>query len=113
MEAANKQSHLTFGDRQIIQKGIENGSSKKTMADLLGKDKSTIGKEILQSAKRLSCTGSLHTSAGFLLNVPPMHIAGSTGSSQFNARAMFNSPVPEEIVPRGLQRVLEIQQLSI
>lgn len=46
MEAANKQSHLTFGDRQIIQKGIENGSSKKTMSDLLGKDKSTIGKEI-------------------------------------------------------------------
>ena len=46
MEAANKQSHLTFGDRQIIQKGIENGSSKKAMADLLGKDKSTIGKEI-------------------------------------------------------------------
>lgn len=46
MEAAKKQSHLTFGDRQIIQKGIENGSSKKAIADLLGKDKSTIGKEI-------------------------------------------------------------------
>ena len=44
--AASKQSHLTFGDRQIIQKGIENGSSKKAMADLSGKDKSTIGKEI-------------------------------------------------------------------
>ena len=46
MEAAKKQSHLMFGDRQIIQKGIENGSSKKAIADLLGKDKSTIGKEI-------------------------------------------------------------------
>ena len=46
MEAAKKQSHLTFGDRQIIQKGIENGSSKKAIAGLLGKDKSTIGKEI-------------------------------------------------------------------
>ena len=46
MEVAKKQSHLTFGDRQIIQKGIENGSSKKAIADLLGKDKSTIGKEI-------------------------------------------------------------------
>lgn len=46
MAAASKQSHLTFGDCQIIQKGIENGSSKKAMADLLGKDKSTIGKEI-------------------------------------------------------------------
>ena len=46
MEAAKKQSHLTFGDRQIIQKGMENGSSKKAIADLLDKDKSTIGKEI-------------------------------------------------------------------
>ena len=31
---------------QIIQRGIENNSSKKSIADTLGKDKSTIGKKI-------------------------------------------------------------------
>ena len=31
---------------EIIQRGIENNSSKKSIADTPGKDKSTIGKEI-------------------------------------------------------------------
>ena len=46
MAASNKNSHLTLEDRRIIQKGIENGSSKHSIADTLGKDNSTIGKEI-------------------------------------------------------------------
>lgn len=46
MAASNKNSHLTLEDRRIIQKGIENGSSKQSIADTLGKDNSTIGKEI-------------------------------------------------------------------
>lgn len=46
MAAINKNSHLTLDDRIIIQHGIENESPKKSIADTLGKDKSTIGKEI-------------------------------------------------------------------
>lgn len=46
MATSNKNSHLTVEERNIIQRGIENNSSKKSIADTLGKDKSTIGKEI-------------------------------------------------------------------
>lgn len=42
----NKNKHLTHEERLIIETGIRNGSSKKAIADILGKDKSTIGKEI-------------------------------------------------------------------
>lgn len=41
-----KNKHLSYGDRQIIEKGITNGSSKAAIAETLGKDPSTIGKEI-------------------------------------------------------------------
>ena len=40
------QSHLTLNDRIIIQSGIQNGSTKAAIASTIGKDKSTIGKEI-------------------------------------------------------------------
>ena len=46
MAKSNKNLHLTLSERQIIQKGIENGSTKVAIAATLGKDKSTIGKEI-------------------------------------------------------------------
>ncbi len=46
MAASNKYNHLTLDERRIIEIGITNGSSKKAIADTLGKDKSTIGKEI-------------------------------------------------------------------
>ena len=46
MATSNKNLHLTDDERRIIQCGIENNSSKKSIADTLGKDKSTIGKEI-------------------------------------------------------------------
>jgi len=41
-----KNSHMSYSDRQIIETGIENGSTKQAIATTLGKDKSTIGKEI-------------------------------------------------------------------
>ena len=41
-----KHTHLTASDRNIIEVGINNGSTKTTIAKTLGKDKSTIGKEI-------------------------------------------------------------------
>lgn len=46
MSTNNKNLHLTLQERIIIQKGIENGSTKTAIALNLGKDKSTIGKEI-------------------------------------------------------------------
>ena len=42
--AAHK--HLTLDDRFTIQKGLDNSSSRKSIADTLGKDKSTISKEV-------------------------------------------------------------------
>ncbi len=42
----NKNKALTLAERQIIETGIKNGSTKTAIAQTLGKDKSTIGKEI-------------------------------------------------------------------
>ena len=46
MAAICKNAHLTIAERQIIETGIRNGSTKKAIADTIGKDKSTVGKEI-------------------------------------------------------------------
>ena len=46
MENTNKNQHLTAEERQIIATGIGNGSTKAAIAETLGKEKSTIGKEI-------------------------------------------------------------------
>ena len=46
MTSSNKNTHLTYTERTIIETGIRNGSSKTAIAITLGKDKSTIGKEI-------------------------------------------------------------------
>ncbi|MBQ8828384.1 MAG: helix-turn-helix domain-containing protein, partial [Clostridia bacterium] len=42
----NSHSHLTLDERRIILAGITNGSTKTAIAQNIGKDKSTIGKEI-------------------------------------------------------------------
>lgn len=46
MSSNNKNLHLTVQERIIIEKGIENGSTKSAIALTIGKDKSTVGKEI-------------------------------------------------------------------
>lgn len=46
MCVSNSFSHLTLEERRIILTGITNGSSKTAIAQTIGKDKSTIGKEI-------------------------------------------------------------------
>lgn len=38
--------HLTLEERRIIRTGIENGSTKTAIANTIGKDNSTVGKEI-------------------------------------------------------------------
>lgn len=56
--SANKA--LTLEDRKIIQRGIENESTKAAIARTVGKDKSTIGKEIrLHRYAASRCTLSL------------------------------------------------------
>lgn len=46
MNKINAFSHLTLDERRIILTGIVNGSSKTAIAQTIGKDKSTVGKEI-------------------------------------------------------------------
>ena len=46
MENTNAYLHLTLEERRIILKGITNGSTKTAIAQTIGKDKSTVGKEI-------------------------------------------------------------------
>ena len=46
MKNENSNKHLTLEERRIIRIGIERGSSKAAIAETIGKDKSTIGKEI-------------------------------------------------------------------
>ena len=46
MSSNNKNLHLTVQERIIIEKGIGNGSTKAAIALTIGKDKSTVGKEI-------------------------------------------------------------------
>ncbi len=45
-KSKNSFSHLTLEERQIILTGIKNGSTKTAIAETIGKDKSTVGKEI-------------------------------------------------------------------
>lgn len=46
--SASSNKHLTLSDRIVIETGIRNGSSKTAIADTLGKNKSTIGREIAE-----------------------------------------------------------------
>lgn len=46
MSNSNAFSHLTLEERRIILTGIINGSTKTAIAQTIGKDKSTVGKEI-------------------------------------------------------------------
>lgn len=46
MSESNAFSHLTLDERRIILTGITNGSTKTAIAKTIGKDKSTVGKEI-------------------------------------------------------------------
>ena len=51
MKKSNSGKHLTKEERVIIETGIRNGSTKSAIADTLGKEKSTIGKEIKEHRK--------------------------------------------------------------
>ena len=64
MTANDKGTHLSFEDRKIIETGISNGSTKTAIAKTLGKDNSTVGKEIdAHRALKSKCTLPLECSA--------------------------------------------------
>ena len=46
MASSNKHLHITLDERRIIEIGIRNSSTKTAIARTLGKDKSTIAREI-------------------------------------------------------------------
>lgn len=46
MAKSKDQSHMTLENRKTIETGISNGSKKSSIADTIGKDASTVGKEI-------------------------------------------------------------------
>ena len=50
MASSNKHLHITLDERKIIETGIFNGSTRTAIARTIGKDKSTVGKEIDKSA---------------------------------------------------------------
>jgi len=63
MACENSNKHLTLDERRIIKIGIEHGSQKSSIANTLGKDKSTIGKEIqLHRVLRFKCAMPLECS---------------------------------------------------
>jgi len=53
MSANNKNKHLTLEERKIIEHGIESGATQKAIADTIGKQKSTVGKEIHQHRQQV------------------------------------------------------------
>lgn len=63
MESGNEYTHLTLEERRIIRTGIEHGSTKTAIARTIGKDNSTIGKEIkLHRKLKIKCKMPLECS---------------------------------------------------
>lgn len=76
MKSSNANKHLTLEERIIIDHGIRNGSSKSAISTTLGKDKSTIGKEIKVHQKLtykcplpLECTAYKHSNSAVHANL--------------------------------------------
>lgn len=97
MSTNNKNLHLTDQDRIIIEKGIENSSTKAAIALTLGKDKSTIGKEI--KAHRCSITLHVQTKMNVLTI---MFVLTALTLSLSNTIAETDPLVPATAVPNIL-----------
>ena len=94
--------HLTLDERRIIEKGINSGATKTSIADTIGKDNSTIGKEIKQHRK---ITYKCH----FLLNASITNIARTGEHVPPSAKDMNHLNVPDGIaVPAHATDVLAI-----
>ena len=50
-----KNKHLSLEERNIIERLVQAGKSNKTIAEVLGRSKSTIGRELERNCWRLRC----------------------------------------------------------
>ena len=50
-----KNKHLSFEERNIIERLVQEGKSNKAIAEVLGRSKSTIGRELERNCWRLRC----------------------------------------------------------
>ena len=102
MGNTNSFSHLTLAERQIILVGIRNGSSKTAIAKTIGKDKSTIGKEIALH-RVLSHKCHLPLECAIYRNCPSAGNVRQTArpSSPFNAPAGTVPPERATVAPTG------------
>ena len=92
MASSNKHLHITLDERRIIEIGIRNNSTKTAIARTLGKDKSTIAREI-----RLHATA--HISVPSLWNATITSTAGLAAIAALPALVSFPSPVTGGIDP--------------
>ena len=72
MAESNKHKHLTQEERNIIEVGIRNGSTQKAIADTIGKQKSTVGKEI-KNHRRLTYKCKLPVECAIYARCKPGH----------------------------------------
>ena len=84
MASSNKHLHITLDERKIIETGIFNGSTRTAIARTIGKDKSTVGREI-----------DLHR---YISHKPTTAIAGSAAIAGLPALLSSPSPVAEGII---------------
>lgn len=75
----DKHSHLTFDDRLKIQKHITEGKSFKFIAGELGKDPTTISKEIKNHIQFLKtgCYGKVHNDCLNRMDCTALHLCGN------------------------------------
>ena len=107
MKTQNSFSHLTLEERRIILAGITNGSTKTAIAQTIGKDKSTVGKEIkLHRSLTYKCKMPLECNhyKKCVYDVSVLLTAQSTVLSIVqDATALL---VPVTVVPTGLAAAL-------
>ena len=72
MAESNRYKHLTKEERNIIEVGIRNGSTQKAIADTIGKQKSTVGKEI-KNHRKLTYKCQLPVECAYYAKCKPGH----------------------------------------
>ena len=97
MKNSNAFSHLTLEECRIILAGIVNGSTKAAISQTIGKDKSTVGKEI-----------KLHRKLTHKCSLPLECVNSSTNApdadiARLTALSTALSAVPARPFPWGMQ----------
>ena len=103
MNHSNAFSHLTLEERRIILTGISNGSTKSAIAKTIGKDRSTVAKEI-RLHRTLSISVRCLSNATIIANVFMAASALLTAPNTLLSAAPDVTAllVPATAVPTGL-----------